>query len=482
MCVINYVKRSTAFKISFFCARQHNCHASLLVFRCLRYFSTGNLRNIGISAHIDCGKTTLTERILFYTGKIKQIHEVRGSDGVGAKMDSMELERERGITIQSAATFCSWKLNDETPIKDKDLTDGEPAGYNINIIDTPGHVDFTVEVERALKVLDGAIMLVCAVSGVQSQTLTVDRQMKRYEVPRLIFINKLDRDGADPLRSIEAVKKRLGINAVLLQIPIGLESKFCGVVDLITQRAYTFKGNWGEQVQVIDVPYDLKEQVIEHRNNLILSLADLDDDIANLYLDNKEIPIHLLYKVLRKCTIDRKISPVLMGSAKGNIGVQPLLDAVCRYLPSPLEIPQKAFIEDGSEIQLQCSDRLPFVGYAFKVLESVSNMGQLTFIRVYQGQLRQGMSLLINDGMGKRQSVKKLYKMHSNEVINEENAASGDIVAVSGLFCNSGMTLTDGRVKCSLGSMHIPELVVSFSIKTPNFQVNKPSIHMIDLF
>lgn len=278
------------------------------------------LRNIGISAHIDSGKTTLTERILFYTGRIKAIHDVRGKDGVGAKMDSMDLEREKGITIQSAATFTSWNDN------------------FINIIDTPGHVDFTIEVERALRVLDGAVLVLCSVSGVQSQSITVDRQMKRYSVPRLAFVNKLDRTGANPWKVIEGLRSTLSLNAAAVQVPIGLEDAHEGVVDIIALQSYVFKGEKGEEVVVGPVPNELEELVAEKRLELIERLAEVDEELEELFLMEEEPTAEQLKEAIRRQTIQNRFVPVFMGSAFKNKGVQALLDGVVDYLPNPSEV------------------------------------------------------------------------------------------------------------------------------------------------
>ena len=287
-------------------------------FLAMRHFSSvDKIRNIGISAHIDSGKTTFTERVLFYTGKIDQIHEVKGTDKVGATMDHMELERERGITIQSAATFCKWKDTD------------------INIIDTPGHVDFTIEVERAMRVLDGAVMIVCGSSGVQSQTLTVSKQMARYKVPRVIFINKLDRAGANPWNAITQIRKRLGLNVAAINITIGLETTLKGVVDLIKQKAVYFDGPSGEIIRYEEVPENMKEEVAAKREELIGSLADIDENIGEKFLMEEEITEEDLEKAIRKGVHEMTFAPILMGSAIKNKGVQLVLDAVTKFLPSP---------------------------------------------------------------------------------------------------------------------------------------------------
>ena len=288
--------------------------------RALSSAAPRKLRNIGISAHIDSGKTTLTERILYFTGRIGAIHEVRGKDGVGAKMDSMDLEREKGITIQSAATHCQW------------------GDHEINIIDTPGHVDFTIEVERALRVLDGAILVLCGVAGVQSQSITVDRQMKRYKVPRLAFINKLDREGSNPDTVIAALREKLMLNAAAVQLPIGLEAAHAGVVDVITMEARYFEGKNGEEQVIREVPPELVEDANAVRQTMLERLADVDDEIADLFLEEADIDAATLKAAVRRCTIAQTFVPVFMGSAFKNKGVHPLLDGVKDYLPAPTEV------------------------------------------------------------------------------------------------------------------------------------------------
>ncbi|MDE0092516.1 MAG: GTP-binding protein, partial [Oligoflexia bacterium] len=309
------------------------------------------VRNIGISAHIDSGKTTLTERILFYTGRIHAIHDVKGKDGVGAKMDSMELERERGITIKSAATNVSWK------------------NIDINIIDTPGHVDFTIEVERALRVLDGAILVLCGVAGVQSQSITVDRQMRRYNVPRIAFINKLDRAGANPFRVSQMLKEKLRLNAILTQIPIGLEEKHEGVVDLFSMKAIYFEGEHGEKPIMKEIPDSLKEPAEEYRQKMIEALADFDDNLAEKFLNEEEVSAEELYPVARKATLNLKATLVFMGSAYKNKGVQVLLDGVERFLPDPTEIQNTALDLDQKEKEIPVvpSSEKPLLLLAFKL-------------------------------------------------------------------------------------------------------------------
>jgi len=325
-------------------------------------------RNIGISAHIDAGKTTLTERILFYTQRIHAMHDVKGKDGVGAVMDSMDLERERGITIASAATHCTWK------------------GHAINIIDTPGHVDFTIEVERSLRVLDGGVLVLCAVGGVQSQSITVDRQMARYGVPCLAFVNKCDRSGANPARITRDLKEKLGHNAVPIQLPIGVGSDFEGVVDLVKMKAVYFDGENGEEIRVEEIPASMKEAADAARETLVDAASMFSDDLMEAALGG-EISEELLIGGIRAATLARKMTPVLMGTAYRNKGVQLLLDAVTLYLPNPGEKENKAVDLDNAEadIVLSADSAKPLVALAFKLEDG--RYGQLTYVRVYQGNL-----------------------------------------------------------------------------------------------
>ncbi|KAG8847694.1 Elongation factor G, mitochondrial [Tulasnella sp. 330] len=430
-------------------------------------------RNIGISAHIDSGKTTLTERVLYYTGRIRDIHEVRGKDAVGAKMDSMELEREKGITIQSAATFCDW--NATMP------TTGEKQRHAINIIDTPGHVDFTIEVERALRVLDGAILVLCAVSGVQSQTITVDRQMRRYNVPRISFINKMDRAGANPYRIVNQIRNKLRIPAALTQIPIGVESDFRGVVDLVRWKAVYNEGVKGVDVVETDViPADVLENATAKRAELIEQLADVDDELADLFLNELPITTSDLVNAIRRSTVARKFSPVFIGSAIKNTGVQPLLDGVCAYLPTPAEAQVTAIDTtkpiSAPQVPLTPAAEAPFIGLAFKLEEG--RFGQLTYMRVYQGSLRKG-NTVFNARTGKKVKVPRLVRMHSNEMEDITEIGPGEICAIFGVECSSGDTFTDGTTSFSMASyiptsMYVPEPVISLAIKptgteTPNF-------------
>lgn len=405
--------------------------------------------------------------MLFYTGRIHAIHEVRGKDSVGAKMDSMELEREKGITIQSAATFCDWTR--------KDLETGVDKNYHINLIDTPGHIDFTIEVERALRVLDGAVMILCAVSGVQSQTTTVDRQMKRYNVPRLSFINKMDRMGANPWKAVDQINHKLRIGAAAIQVPIGQEDGFKGVVDLIRMKAIYNEGLRGINIIESDeIPADVRELAEKKRKVLIETLADVDDEIAEIFLMEETPTPAQIKAAIRRATISLKFTPVLMGSALGDTSIQPMLDAVCDYLPNPSEVKNLALDRRQGEapVTLLPYDSQPFVGLAFKLEEG--NYGQLTYIRVYQGTLNKGMNVF-NARNNKKIKVPRIVRMHSNEMEDVDQISAGEICAVFGVDCASGDTFTDGSVAYTMTSMFVPEPVISLSIKpkntkdTPNF-------------
>ncbi|MFQ3856881.1 elongation factor G [Leptospira kirschneri] len=402
-------------------------------------------RNIGISAHIDSGKTTLTERILFYTNRIHAIHEVRGKDGVGAKMDSMDLERERGITIQSAATYCQWK------------------NHTINIIDTPGHVDFTVEVERSLRVLDSAILVLCGVAGVQSQSITVDRQMRRYNVPRVAFINKLDRTGANPFRVIEQLKEKLKHNAVPVQIPIGLENDLKGVVDLVTMKAYFFEGKDGMDIQEKEIPDDLKELAQKKHEELLDAASMFSDELTEALLEGTPTE-EMIKKAIRTGTVELKMTPVFMGSAFKNKGVQKLLDGVLDYLASPVDVKNKALDQNNNEemIVLESNFEKPLVCLAFKLEDG--RYGQLTYVRVYQGKLAKGMTIY-NMSNNKKHNVGRLCRMHSDEMEDIDSAEAGDIIALFGIDCASGDTFTDGKLKVSMESMFVPAPVISLTIE-----------------
>ncbi|MEM7180916.1 MAG: elongation factor G [Spirochaetota bacterium] len=402
-------------------------------------------RNIGISAHIDSGKTTLTERILFYTNRIHQIHDVRGKDGVGAKMDHMELEKERGITIQSAATYCEWK------------------DHTINIIDTPGHVDFTIEVERSLRVLDGAILVLCGVAGVQSQSITVDRQMKRYNVPRIAFINKLDRTGSNPFKVIEQLRDKLRHNAVAMQLPIGLEGDHAGVVDLVTMKAYYFEGEAGMEIREDEIPAEMKEEADKKREEMLDAVSMLDDDLMEAMLEGEPTE-EQIKKAVRKGVVSLQLTPVFLGSAYKNKGVQKLLDAVTEYLANPSEVTNKALDIDNNEAEvvLESNPDKDFIALAFKLEDG--RYGQLTYIRVYQGTLKKGMAIF-NSSNNKRHNVGRLVRMHSNEMEEIDTAEAGDIVALFGIDCASGDTFTDGKGKLSMTSMFVPQPVISLAIE-----------------
>lgn len=404
------------------------------------------VRNIGISAHIDSGKTTLTERILFYTGRIHAIHDVRGKDGVGAKMDSMELERERGITIQSAATKAHWKETE------------------INIIDTPGHVDFTIEVERALRVLDGAILVLCGVAGVQSQSITVDRQMRRYKVPRVAFVNKLDRSGANPFKVCDALREKLRLNSVMAQLPIGLEENHVGVVDLVTMKAYYNEGEAGEKVVEKEIPEDMKADAEKYRAELIGAAADFDEELGEKYLMEEEPTVDELKRAIRKGVVSLQLTPVFCGSAYKNKGVQKLLDGVEDYLPAPNQVKSNALDLDKNEekVALESDPEKPLVMLAFKLEES--RFGQLTYMRIYQGTVKKG-DFIHNTSSEKKLKVPRLVYMHSDEMQDIEEAKAGDIVAVFGVDCASGDTFTDGTVNYSMTSMFVPSAVISLAIR-----------------
>lgn len=403
------------------------------------------VRNIGISAHIDSGKTTLTERILFYTKRIHAIHDVKGKDGVGATMDSMELEKERGITIASAATFCKWQ------------------GHEINIIDTPGHVDFTVEVERSLRVLDGAVLVLCAVGGVQSQTITVDNQMRRYNVPFITFINKCDRSGANPLRVIAQIRSKLGHNAVAMQIPIGLEMNMNGVVDLVSMKALYFDGDNGEDVRIEDIPEGLLTEATEKREELIEAASMFSDELMEAVLEEKDITEELILDAVRKGTVSRELTPVFMGTAYKNKGVQPLLDAVTQLLPSPSDIENTALDmdKDESPVILSSNTEDPTVALAFKLEDGT--YGQLTYIRVYQGTVAKG-STIVNIRSGKKIKVGRVVRMHADQMEDIDAIPAGYIGALFGIDCSSGDTFASPGLNLTMTSMFVPDPVISLAI------------------
>ncbi|XP_026353159.1 elongation factor G, mitochondrial [Ursus arctos] len=414
------------------------------------------IRNIGISAHIDSGKTTLTERVLYYTGRIAKMHEVKGKDGVGAVMDSMELERQRGITIQSAATYTMWK------------------DVNINIIDTPGHVDFTIEVERALRVLDGAVLVLCAVGGVQCQTMTVNRQMKRYNVPFLTFINKLDRMGSNPARALQQMRSKLSQNAAFMQIPIGLEGNFRGIIDLIEERAIYFDGDFGQVVRYGEIPAEFRAAAADHRQELIECVADSDEQLGEMFLEERIPSVSDLKCAIRRATLNRSFTPVFLGSALKNKGVQPLLDAVLEYLPNPSEVQNYAILnqEDDSKEKnkiLMNSERNsshPFVGLAFKL--EAGRFGQLTYVRNYQGELKKG-DTIYNTRTGKKVRVQRLVRLHADMMEDVEEVYAGDICALFGIDCASGDTFTNkSNSGLSMESIHVPDPVISVAMKPSN--------------
>lgn len=418
------------------------------------------VRNIGISAHIDSGKTTLTERMLYYSGRIHKIRDVRGGDG-GATMDHMDLERERGITITSAATRITWK-NDDLNIPE----------HVVNIIDTPGHVDFTVEVERSLRVLDGAILVLCSVGGVQSQSLTVDRQMKRYKVPRIAFINKMDRTGANPDKVMKAMKDKLKANPVPLQIPIGSEANFEGVVDLVLMKAVTHEGEEGEIIIRSEIPDDLKEEAEAARQEMLESLSQFDDGLMEILLEEGEPDVADVRRVIRSATLAHQMTPVLMGSAYKNRGVQLALDAVTEYLPCPTDV--EVYANDNSkdaeldadghppQVKLSNNEKDPMVAMAFKTV--VESFGQLTYMRLYQGQMIKGNSY-VNARTGQSVRIGRIVRMHSNDREDIDNGDAGDIVAVVGVDCASGDTFLDSGLELSLENIYVAEPVIRLSVE-----------------
>ena len=413
------------------------------------------VRNIGISAHIDSGKTTLTERILYYTDRIHAIHEVRGKDGVGATMDSMELEKERGITIQSAATYTTWQ------------------GHDINIIDTPGHVDFTIEVERALRVLDGAVLILCSVGGVQSQSITVNRQMTRYKVPRIVFINKCDRTGANPERVAGQVRDKLGLNAIMMQLPIGLEGDLQGVVDLVSMKAIYFEGDNGEIVREDAIPDNLQEEADAKREEMLDAVSMFSEELMEAVLEGTPTE-EMIRSAVRDGTLSLELVPVFVGSAYKNKGVQSLLDAVTHFLPHPDNITNTALDlqADEKEITLSSNTDDPMVSLAFKLEDG--RYGQLTYVRTYQGQMKKG-DMLVNSRTGKKVKIGRLVRMHSNEMEEIDSAGPGDIVALFGIDCASGDTFTSQNISFSMSSMHVPEPVISLAISPVD---NKAQINM----
>ncbi len=408
-------------------------------------FDISKMRNIGISAHIDSGKTTLSERILFYCDKIHAIHEVRGKDGVGAVMDNMELERERGITIQSASTQVKWK------------------DYTFNVIDTPGHVDFTVEVERSLRVLDGAILVLCSVGGVQSQSITVDRQLKRYHVPRIAFVNKCDRTGANPFKVRNQLREKLGLNAYMMEIPIGLEDKLEGVVDLVTMKAIYFEGDSGTELRYAEIPAHLVEQANQYREELLDAASMFSDELMEAMLEG-EPSEERINAAIRKGTLAEQFVPVYCGSAYKNKGIQPLLDGVVKYLPDPTEVKNVALDLDNNEapVELTCNEDDPCVALGFKLEDG--QYGQLTYVRVYQGCIKKGGELY-NTRARKKFKVGRLVRMNSAAMEDINEGVPGDIVALFGIDCASGDTFCGGGLNYAMTSMYVPNPVISLSIK-----------------
>ena len=407
-------------------------------------FDISKMRNIGISAHIDSGKTTLSERILFYCDKIHAIHEVRGKDGVGAVMDNMELERERGITIQSASTQVQWK------------------DYTVNVIDTPGHVDFTVEVERSLRVLDGAILVLCSVGGVQSQSITVDRQLKRYHVPRIAFVNKCDRTGANPFKVRMQLREKLGLNAYMMQIPIGLEDKLEGVVDLVTMKALYFEGDSGTEIRVAEIPAHLVDDANKYREELLDAASMFSDELMEAMLEDA-VTEDMIRDAVRKGTLAEQFVPVFCGSAYKNKGIQPLLDGVVSYLPNPSEVKNFALDLDKNEeqVELSCDENKPCVSLGFKLEDG--QYGQLTYVRVYQGCLKKGEELY-NTRSRKKFKVGRLVRMNSASMEDINEGVPGDIVALFGVDCASGDTFCSGGLNYAMTSMYVPEPVISLAI------------------
>ena len=409
-----------------------------------REYSLEKTRNLGIMAHIDAGKTTCTERVLFHTGKIHKIGETH--DGA-AQMDWMEQEQERGITITSAATTAFWK------------------GHRFNIIDTPGHVDFTVEVSRSLRVLDGAVALLDSQAGVEPQTETVWRQATEFKVPRMIFCNKMDKMGANFEYSLGTIESRLGVNAKPIEWPIGAENEFNGIIDLVNMVAYQYDGKPEENPTQIEIPEDLKDIAEEKRNDLIEAVAEFDDELMNKYLEGEEIPVELIKKAIRKGTLAVEFFPVMCGTALGNIGVKLLLDAVVDYLPSPTDIESIKGVDlDGNEIERHPSDKEPFSALAFKVMTDPF-VGKLTFFRVYSGVLNSG-SYILNATKGSKERIGRILQMHANNRTEITEVFTGDIAAAVGLKnTTTGDTLCDEKNACILESMEFPEPVIELAVE-----------------
>ena len=409
-----------------------------------RKTSLQNTRNIGIMAHIDAGKTTCTERVLYHTGKIHKIGETHDGE---SQMDWMAQEQERGITITSAATTAFWK------------------GYRFNIIDTPGHVDFTIEVQRSLRVLDGAILLLDSQAGVEPQSETVWRQANEYNVPRIIFSNKMDKMGADFYMSLASVKDRLGANTAAIQLPIGSESEFNGYVDLVTMKAYKFDGSKEENVEEIEIPEDLKDKAEEYRNTLIEAAADFDEELMMTYLDGEEVTVEALKKAIRKGVLSAQFFPFLCGTALGNMGVKPLLDAVIDYLPAPTDIASiECTDKDGKEVLRHPKDDEPFTALAFKVMTDPF-VGKLTFFRVYSGTLKSG-SYVLNSTKGTKERVGRILQMHANHREEITEVYAGDIGAIVGLKnTTTADTLCDEKHPCIMKGMEFPEPVITQALE-----------------
>ena len=409
------------------------------------------VRNIGISAHIDSGKTTLTERILYYTQRIHAIHDVKGKDGVGATMDSMELEKERGITIASAATYCEWR------------------DHEINIIDTPGHVDFTIEVERSLRVLDGAVLVLCAVGGVQSQSITVDQQMKRYKVPCVAFVNKCDRSGANPYRVMDQLNEKLGHNAVAMQIPIGLEADFSGIVDLVSMKALYFDDENGETVRSEDIPEGLMTEALEKRETLIDAASMFSDSLTEAILEEQAVTDEMIIEAVRRGALARQLTPVFMGSAYKNKGVQPLLDGITELLPCPGDLENQALDmeKDETPVLLSTDRQKPLVALAFKLEDGP--FGQLTYIRVYQGSIAKS-DTIINIRTGKKIKVGRVIRMHADQMEDIDGVPAGYIGALFGIDCASGDTFVAPGISLTMTSMYVPDPVISLAITAKDYK------------
>ena len=427
------------------------------------------LRNIGISAHIDSGKTTLTERMLYYCGRIHEVHDVRGADGVGATMDSDPIERKRGITISSAVTSVDWK------------------DHVFQIIDTPGHVDFTVEVERSLRVLDGAVMVLCSVGGVQSQSYTVDQQMRRYGVPRIAFINKMDRVGADPMRVIQEMRSKLKTNAIALQLPIGSEERFVGVVDLVSMQAVYFEGHLGETVRREPIPIEYAQAANAARFEMLEAIAVVDEPLMECLLSEREPSLEEIRNAIRRATISHQMTPVLMGSAGKNCAVQELLDGVAYYLPAPTD--RQVWAHDLRQsdagrdappmiaLTSDCGD--PTVAMAFKTI--VEDFGPVTYIRVYQGQIEKGQTY-INARTGKRQRLSKLVRMHADRRTEIEVAQAGDICGVVGLDSALGDTYVTDKYRVALESIVVAEPVLQLTIEPQGREDSDRLVKALDRF